>query len=148
MIQSSYTIMKVYKSSSLEDTKNIALSLSDILNGDELLCLNGDLASGKTTFLQYLALSLGVKGNILSPTFVIRSDHKGQNDLWLYHFDLYRLDFQNEIEPTGFFDVLGKGIVAVEWANKFPEVFSDTSRYDINFRILSDTERSIEICKY
>ena len=140
--------MEKYISSSLEETKNIAFNFSDNLHGDELLCLNGDLASGKTTFLQYLALSLGVKENVLSPTFVLRSDHKGRHGLWLYHFDLYLLNFQDEIESTGFFDVLEKGVVAVEWANKFPEVFSDIPRYNISFSILSDTERSIEIWKY
>ncbi len=113
-----------YKSENLDDTKKIAEKVAKSIKGNEILCLYGDLGSGKTTFSKMLAQSLGFKDDITSPTFIIRADHEN-NGMYLYHFDWYRLDDQKDLEMVGFYDTLGHGVVIIEWADKFSNVIEE-----------------------
>lgn len=110
-----------YTSESVNDTKKLAEDISKSIKGDEVLCLYGDLGAGKTTFTKVIAQSLGFKDDITSPTFIIRADHEN-NGMYLYHFDWYRLEDKKDLEMIGFYDILGSGIVIIEWADKFKHV--------------------------
>ncbi len=99
-------------------TKYIGKILGKILKGGEVICLIGELGSGKTCFTQGIALGLSVEDRyITSPTFVIINEYKGR--VPLYHIDLYRIEDPEEIDSLGISEYFYKGGVAViEWAEK------------------------------
>jgi tRNA threonylcarbamoyladenosine biosynthesis protein TsaE len=105
-------------------TRNAAAALGRSLCGEGLvLSLVGELGAGKTAFVQGLAVGLGVEGvRVASPTFVIASEYETAAGPRLVHVDLYRVESVAALEDVGFLDMLGPGaVVAVEWANRFPE---------------------------
>jgi tRNA threonylcarbamoyladenosine biosynthesis protein TsaE len=94
-----------------QETINFGKEFAKRLKGDEVICLLGDLGSGKTTFVKGLAEGLGIKEGyqVRSPTFTIVNEYPTQRGR-LIHIDLYRVeDFDVE-------QFVGKGIVVVEWA--------------------------------
>jgi tRNA threonylcarbamoyladenosine biosynthesis protein TsaE len=136
--------MKTLKDVKLEGLQSISKDIALSLLGDEIICLYGNLGAGKTTFTQFLGKELGIKKSILSPTFVIRSDYKG-NKFDLYHFDWYRLNNKEELFDIGFYEVFGDGIIVIEWADKFNDIFDNIKTIDIYFEITGDNKRFIKI---
>lgn len=102
------------------ETKNIAAKLATLLVPGDLILLEGDLGAGKTTFTKGLAVGLGIKRVIKSPTYTIIREYL-DGRLPLYHMDVYRL------EETGGTDLgleeyfEGDGVSVVEWAKFIPE---------------------------
>lgn len=100
------------------------------LSSQAILALTGDLGAGKTTFVQGLALGLGIQERIQSPTFILLNNYNDR----LFHFDLYRLtlsDFTN----LGFEEYFHKGICAIEWPDRIadilpPDTIAIHFRYD------------------
>lgn len=91
--------------------------------GDRLL-LEGPFGAGKTTFVQGLAVGLGVATPVGSPSFVIENQYRGR--LTLYHVDLYRLEgIEPELLESLEEDMFGNGVTAVEWAERLPDVLRD-----------------------
>lgn len=74
-----------------EETIALGKKIGDLLNGGDVVLLDGDLGAGKTTFTKGIGLSLGVSRVINSPTFTIVKEYRGKRGK-LYHLDLYRLD--------------------------------------------------------
>ncbi len=97
-------------------------SLGQLLRGGELICLEGELGSGKTTFIQGIGQGLGVDGPITSPTFTLVNEYRGEN-LTFYHVDLYRVESRREIIASGLDGLFfGDGVCAIEWAEKAKEM--------------------------
>lgn len=105
-------------SGSAQETIKFARNLAKQLRPGDILCLFGDLGTGKTTFVKGIALGLKVKSSeVNSPTFVLMNIYEGR--LPLYHFDLYRLDNIREISRLGYEEFFyNEGISVVEWAEK------------------------------
>lgn len=97
---------------------NIISALKPRLGNKTCILLSGDLASGKTTFVQLFCESYGLR-NISSPTFSLHHVYENEN-ITLDHFDLYRLQNSDEIETSGLWDVFSKktGLVFIEWASR------------------------------
>jgi tRNA threonylcarbamoyladenosine biosynthesis protein TsaE len=95
------------------ETKEVAKTIARILGKGDVLALYGDLGAGKTFFAQHLCLYLGVKENVSSPSFVILNEYAG--NFPIFHFDLYRLDNEEELLEIGIYDVLETGITIIEW---------------------------------
>ncbi len=82
-----------------------------------VIALHGDLGSGKTCFVQGLALALGIRVPVTSPTFTVINEYPGGRPL--YHIDLYRLHGPDEVLALGFEDYIeSEGITAVEWPER------------------------------
>jgi len=97
---------------------------------DAVLCLVGDLGSGKTAFVRMLCSKLGIEGTVSSPSFTILNIYEGATKI--YHFDFYRLSAFEDLEEIGFFDIIEKpGIKIIEW----PEIALDFLR-DYNAKII------------
>ena len=107
-----------------------------------VICLNGDLGSGKTIFAKGFASALGVQDNVTSPTFNIIKEYPGE--LTLYHMDVYRLENDN-IGITEYFNK--GGVVIIEWADNITDLLPK-ERLDINIKIINEDTRSIELKPY
>lgn len=111
---------KFFTSRSPAETVRFAKSFAGKLKGGDVVALEGELGSGKTTFIKGLALGLGIKnaGEVKSPTFALM--HVYETRIPLYHFDLYRLETEKEIEAIGFAEFLDSrsAVTCVEWASK------------------------------
>ena len=108
----------VFEVSSVEETWALAKELAKELKPGDIVCLEGDLGAGKTTFTQGLAAALGVPGRVTSPTFCIVQEHQSP-DVLLVHMDLYRLHGEEDVEAIGWEDYLSRGaIIAVEWPER------------------------------
>lgn len=125
----------------LEDLESYCLKLSKELSPKQILLLNGPMASGKTTFVQYLIKSLGGQ-NVSSPTFAIHNTYTIKNGK-ADHIDLYRLKNDSDLESTGFWDLFDqeKGLIIVEWASRLEGHWwpPSWSVFSMEFSILNDT---------
>ena len=129
-----------FLSRSEKDTYAFAKRVADRLKGGEVILLNGDLGAGKTTFTKGLALALGVKETVTSPTFTYVKEYDGR--LPLFHFDMYRVADADEVYELGLEEYFYRGgVVVVEW-NKFDDVRDPIV---INVRSLGDNLREFEI---
>lgn len=137
--------MQEYISKSIEDTNLIAKNFANSLKPSTVVCMTGDLGSGKTAFVKCVANALGIKQDIVSPTFNILLQYESANGYMFNHFDLYRLDSCEELEDIGFYEVVDDdGISFIEWSEKFPNNMPSNSVY-IDISKLNETERKITI---
>ena len=123
-----------------EETQALAARLAKILKPNAVLCLFGDLGTGKTTFVKGIAEGLKIKkDDVHSPTFVLMNIYEGK--LPLFHFDLYRLDNAHEIEVIGYEEFLyGDGVSVIEWAEKMGDLLPK-ERLDIRLDHLKEGRR-------
>ncbi|MBU1327443.1 tRNA (adenosine(37)-N6)-threonylcarbamoyltransferase complex ATPase subunit type 1 TsaE [Patescibacteria group bacterium] len=113
-----------------------------------IVCLYGELGSGKTTFVQGFAKGIGLlRTRLLSPTFIIvRRYELLPKPFCLYHVDLYRIEDSQSIHDLGLLEtfVNPSAIVAIEWAEKLGSLLPE-KRIDIRFTALSDGSHKIFI---
>lgn len=123
-------------------TKEFATRLGTLVSPGDVITLEGDLGAGKTTFTQGLAVGLGVKRNVTSPTFTIIKEYQGR--IPLYHMDVYRLE--DAEEDIGFAEYFyGTGITIIEWA-QYIDDFLPKNRLDIYIEVIDQDRRKI-ICQ-
>jgi tRNA threonylcarbamoyladenosine biosynthesis protein TsaE len=109
--------------------------------------LNGDLAAGKTTFVDYFCRSFGLQ-NAASPTFAIHSVYENENAK-IDHFDLYRLNCSDDIETSGLWETFTqpKFLIFIEWATRISldEIPLGTNCFEIDIEKTSETNRKISV---
>ena len=97
-----------------------------------VICLDGELGSGKTVFTKGIANALGITESITSPTYTIIKEYNGE--LPLYHMDVYRLD--GNIDGVGVEEYFTKGgVVVIEWADTISDILQ-RERLEIKFKVL------------
>ena len=80
----------------------------------------GDLGAGKTTLTKSIGKGLGVEDYITSPTFTLINEYEGR--VWVYHFDVYRLENVDDLDDLGFEEYFySNGVTIVEWGDKIEE---------------------------
>lgn len=127
-------------SHSAEQTMEFAKKIAARLERGAVITLEGDLGAGKTTFTKGLALGLGVKRTVNSPTFTIIKEYT-DGTLPLYHMDVYRLEESEE--DLGFDEYFhGDGITVVEWAQFIEEQIPEELLH-INILYVNENERKI-----
>jgi len=140
------SMKKKILTSSPKETIDFAITFAASLKPGTVLCLEGQLGSGKTTFIKGLAAGLGLKHpeQVKSPTFVLMHIYKAK--MPLYHFDCYRLDSIEELENIGFQDFVNDphAVSCVEWAEKAGELIPKAARR-ICFEIIDTRKRRITI---
>ena len=109
------------KTKSPEETAKLAAAVARRIQAGTVLCLEGDRGAGKTLFVQSLARALGVTDEVTSPTFNLMNIYEGR--MPVYHFDLYRLETEEELDEIGFYEYADEpeGWVVIEWPDKFPD---------------------------
>ena len=135
-----------FQVNSVEETWALARELAKELKPGDVVCLEGDLGAGKTTFTQGLAAALGVPGRVTSPTFCIVQEHKSENVL-LVHMDLYRLHGEDDVEAIGWEDYLARGaIFVIEWPERAGSLIPQSARR-VEFRHFGEERRLVSIDK-
>lgn len=122
-----------------EETIELAQNLESEKFPNMIICLNGELGSGKTVFTKGIANALGVIESVTSPTFTIIKEYNGE--LPLYHMDVYRLDGGNS--EIGIEDYYTKGgVVVIEWADMVKDILPE-ERLDIKFKVIDENKRAL-----
>ena len=114
-----------WPTSCAEETESVGFHLGQCARAGDVVMCSGPLGAGKTTLVQGFAKGLGISPTVYvrSPTFTLVNEYQGP--VSLYHFDFYRLGNSNEVWDIGFEEYLeAGGVVIVEWADKFPALFS------------------------
>ena len=106
-----------------------------------IIGLEGELGSGKTTFIKAFAKGLGIKKRLTSPTFVLIKNYRN-----FYHIDCYRIKSYKDMGALDFLEIISspKNIVLIEWAEKIRKILPRDTIW-IKFKIISDKEREIKI---
>jgi len=131
-------------SKSENETLKLGKLLAKYLNAGDIVCLSGNLGSGKTILAKGIALGLGVDPNrVISPTFVLIHQHH-QGRVAFNHFDLYRLKSLKEIADLGFEEYFyGDAITVVEWAERLKNLLPKNC-LRVRLAVLTKNKRCID----
>ena len=111
-----------FLSHSPEQTQRLGVRLGELIRPSDLVCLAGDLGSGKTTFAQGIARGWGSLDPVTSPTFVLINEYRRADSLRMHHIDAFRLDSEQDVWSLGLEDVIGNhGPVLIEWPDRLTE---------------------------
>ena len=134
-----------YTSKSAEDTMTIAENIESEKFPNMVICLEGELGSGKTVFTKGFAKALGIEDTITSPTFTIIKEYLN-GELPLYHMDVYRLEETEE--NIGVTDYFSKGgVTIVEWSDIIKDKLP-SERLVIRFKIIDEDTRILIFTPY
>lgn len=123
------------------DTIELAQNIESEKFPNMIICLDGELGSGKTIFTKGIANALGITETITSPTFTIIKEYEGE--LPLYHMDVYRLD--GETDGVGIEEYFEKGgIVVIEWASTIKQILPKEYLH-IKFKVIDENKRTLVI---
>ena len=134
-----------YKVKNEKDTMELAQNIESEKFPNMVICLNGELGSGKTVFVKGFANALGITDNITSPTFNIIKEYDS-GEMPLYHMDMYRLE--DDASSIGVEDYFAKnGVTIIEWADLIEDNLPE-ERLDINFKIIDENTRILILIPY
>ena len=125
-------------SKSEQDTKIFAKKLASKLHKKDVVILNGELGSGKTKFTEGFLSFYGLENEISSPTFNIVNEYN-KNGLYIFHFDVYRLEDIDEFYAIGGDEYFDKGICLIEWGELIKECLPPNSIF-ISFKKDNENE--------
>lgn len=103
-----------YISHNENETKNFAKKLASYLNIGDIIILSGELGAGKTKFTEGFLSYFGLENEVSSPTFTIVNEYKN-NNITIFHFDVYRLEDVDEFYAIGGEEYFNSGICIIEW---------------------------------
>lgn len=127
------------------DTIEIAQNFESEKFENMIICLDGELGSGKTVFTKGIAQALGIEESITSPTFTIIKEYL-TGEMPLYHMDVYRLD--GNADGVGIEEYYNKGgIVVIEWAKTIKDILPE-ERLEIKFKVMDEDKRMLVITPY
>ena len=128
-----------------EDTMEIAENIESEKFPGMVICLNGELGSGKTVFVKGFAKALGITETVTSPTFSLVKEYP-EGELPLYHMDVYRLGETDE--SIGYKDYFKKGgVTIIEWADIIKSDLPK-ERLEIRFKIIDEDTRVLIFTPY
>jgi tRNA threonylcarbamoyladenosine biosynthesis protein TsaE len=128
-------------SNSPEKTKKIASEFSKELKIGDIIILSGNLGVGKTCFVKGLASNFGIlEDEVTSPSFKILNQYVGDN-IDLYHFDFYRLHYEDGFPQFEWDEITENGIAVIEWGDNW----SGPANYLVSIESLKENNRKISI---
>lgn len=133
-----------FMSHSAAQTHRLGVRLGELLRPGDLICLSGELGTGKTTFAAGVGRGWGVTQPLTSPTFILVNEYPRPGDgLKLYHIDCYRVQDAREALDFGLAEILdAPGIVLIEWAERIQSVLP-RERLWITLRYVAETKRGL-----
>lgn len=133
-------------SSSEEQTIRLGVRLGELLQVGDLICLSGELGTGKTALAQGIGRGWGAGQQVTSPSFTLVKEYPRMRDgCILFHIDCYRLENTAEIATAGLEDILdGGGAIMIEWPERI-EALLPENRLWLDLRYINDTRRGLRI---
>lgn len=117
-------ILKTFIAENLQETEKLGRRLGALLSAGDMVCMNGDLGAGKTSFVKAIARGIGVTEDVTSPTYTIINEYGGP--VPVYHFDVYRIMELEEMVDIGYEEYFfGEGICLLEWAENVRELLPE-----------------------
>lgn len=132
-----------YLSKSAEATRRIGMQLGKMLQTGDIVCLQGDLGAGKTTFVQGVAQGWGTLDPVSSPTFILVNTYHRTNGNLMFHLDTYRLESVPEAEELDLESMLTEGLLLIEWPERLGPLISN-ERLWIEFAHMQDEQRQMK----
>ncbi len=129
-------------SRSPEQTRRIGRRLGGALQAGDVICLQGDLGAGKTTFVQGVAQGWGSLDSVSSPTFILVNVYRREDEAHLFHMDAYRLDSAPEAEELDLDAMLAQGPLLIEWPERIDGLVPD-ERLWITLEYVDEEEREM-----
>jgi tRNA threonylcarbamoyladenosine biosynthesis protein TsaE len=134
--------------STVDDTVSLGKALAGLLKKGSVVALKGPLGAGKTYFTKGIAMALGVKDAITSPSYTIVSEYSGflqGNSIKIFHIDAYRLTGDDDFSAIGGEEMIfGDGISIIEWCERIPE-FIGKGALRVDIQIMDDEKRHFHI---
>ena len=129
-------------SRSPEQTRRIGMRLGGALQAGDVICLQGDLGAGKTTFVQGIAQGWGSLDSVSSPTFIMVNVYRGRDETRLFHMDAYRLDSASEAEELDLDAMLSQGPLIIEWPERMEGLVPPENLW-VNLEHIAEDEREM-----
>ena len=127
----------------LQEINNAAKEFISLLNNSKIVAFNGEMGSGKTTFIHAVCRQVGVTDKMSSPTYAIINQYKTITGTTINHIDLYRLKDTEEAIQAGVEDVINSGdFCFIEWPEKIMVVLP-LHILNVFLEITSDTKRRL-----
>lgn len=132
------------KTCSARETIEAGKRIGAKLVGGDIVAFRGGLGAGKTTITRGIAMGVGLKDDVSSPTFALVNEYVNPMGPNIYHFDMYRIS-SDELEAIGFFDYLGdESIILIEWSENIEDMLPKVTIV-IEIERISDEERLIAV---
>ena len=135
--------MLEFFSRSPEQTRRIGMRLGGMLQAGDIICLQGDLGAGKTTFTQGVAQGWGSLDSVSSPTFILINQYHRADGSLLFHLDAYRLASVPEAEELDLDSILGEGALIIEWPERLDGLISPEHLW-IDLEHISEEHRQMK----
>lgn len=134
--------MLEFFSRSPEQTRRIGMRLGALLKPGDVVCLQGDLGAGKTTFTQGIAQGWGSLDAVSSPTFILVNQYRRADGAQLFHLDAYRLDSVPEAEELDLDSLPAEGALVIEWPERLGGLIPN-ERLHIQLEHISEEHRQM-----
>jgi tRNA threonylcarbamoyladenosine biosynthesis protein TsaE len=134
--------MLEFFSRSPEQTRRIGMRLGGLLKAGDVICLQGDLGAGKTTFTQGLAQGWGSLDSVSSPTFILVNQYRRADGSTLFHLDAYRLESVPEAEELDLDSMLAEGALIIEWPERLGDLIPNEQLH-IRLEHISEEHRQM-----
>ncbi len=133
--------MEFYTKNS-EETARVAAEIAKHITPGAVICLRGEMGAGKTVFTNGLCRALGVTDYVTSPTFTVVNEYDGGN-FRVFHFDMYRIEDEDELLEIGFDEYLNSGgVCVIEWPQNV-EKSLPKHRYEVEIIKTDINDRTI-----
>ncbi|MCA8830003.1 tRNA (adenosine(37)-N6)-threonylcarbamoyltransferase complex ATPase subunit type 1 TsaE [Hymenobacter pini] len=130
---------------SLEGLPEAAEQVRAAIQGHSIICFEGEMGAGKTTFIKALCRSLGVEEEVSSPTFSLVNEYRDAQNQPIYHFDFYRLNSPREAEGIGALEYFDSGYLClVEWPSRI-EALLPAEQLLITLTVTGPSSRELKI---
>lgn len=130
-------------SRSPEQTRHMGMRVGGALQPGDVICLQGDLGAGKTTFVQGVAEGWGSVDAVSSPTFIIVNQYRDAKERLLFHMDAYRLDSAHEAEEIDIDAMLARGPLLIEWPERMERLIP-RDRLWVQLETMNEDEREMK----
>jgi tRNA threonylcarbamoyladenosine biosynthesis protein TsaE len=130
-------------SRSPEQTRRVGSCLGGALQAGDVICLQGELGAGKTTFVQGIAQGWGSLDSVSSPTFILVNMYRRADQGQLFHMDAYRLESTPEAEELDLDSMLAQGALLIEWPERMDGLIP-AERLWVNLEHIDEEEREMK----
>jgi len=132
-----------FLSHSPEQTVRLGVRLGELLQRGDLICLAGDLGSGKTTLAQGIARGWGSLDQVTSPSYILINEYRRVDNQRLFHLDAFRLGGTMEADLLGFHELLdAEGSMVIEWPERISELIP-SARLWVSLRWVDESRRGL-----